>query len=236
MSSRLYAVGVGPGDPELLTRKAERILRSVPVICAPTGAADAGSVALAIVEPFLDRSRQEVLTRVFPMKKDEAELLPFWEETAAEVARRVRAGQDVAFITIGDPLLYSTFLYLYRIFRDQYPEIGIEIVPGITSVGAAAAAAGVPLGISADRLAILPATYEEAQLRQTLLDFDTVVLMKVSRVFDRVYGLLRELGLEKNGVFVRRVGSSEEEVVTDLASLVGRKLDYLSLLIVRKSG
>jgi precorrin-2/cobalt-factor-2 C20-methyltransferase len=236
MSARLFAVGVGPGDPELLTRKAERILRSVPVICAPTGAADAGSVALAIVEPFLDRSRQEVLTRVFPMKKDEAELLPFWEEAAAEVAQRVRAGQDVAFITIGDPLLYSTFLYLYRIFRDQYPEIGIEIVPGITSVGAAAAAAGVPLGISADRLAILPATYEEAQLRQTLLDFDTVVMMKVSRVFDRVYGLLRELGLEKSGVFVRRVGSSEEEVVTDLASLVGKKLDYLSLLIVRKAG
>jgi precorrin-2/cobalt-factor-2 C20-methyltransferase len=234
MSSRLYAVGVGPGDPELLTRKAERILRSVPVICAPTGAADAGSVALAIVEPFVDRSRQEVLTRVFPMRKDEAELLPFWEETAAEVAQRVRAGQDVAFITIGDPLLYSTFLYLYRIFRDQYPEIRIEIVPGITSVGAAAAAAGVPLGISADRLAILPATYEEAQLRQTLLDFDTVVLMKVSRVFDRVYRLLKELGLERSGVFVRRVGSSEEEVVTDLASLVGRKLDYLSLLIVRK--
>jgi precorrin-2/cobalt-factor-2 C20-methyltransferase len=234
MTSRLYAVGVGPGDPELLTRKAERILRSVPVICAPTSAADAGSVALAIVEPFLDRSRQEVLTRVFPMRKDEAELLPFWEETAAEVAQRVRAGQDVAFITIGDPLLYSTFLYLYRIFRDQYPEIRIEIVPGITSVGAAAAAAGVPLGISADRLAILPATYEEAQLRQTLLDFDTVVLMKVSRVFDRVYRLLKELGLERSGVFVRRVGSSEEEVVTDLASLVGRKLDYLSLLIVRK--
>ncbi|HEX9874619.1 MAG TPA: precorrin-2 C(20)-methyltransferase [Deferrimonas sp.] len=232
--SRLYAVGVGPGDPELLTRKAERILRSVPVICAPTGAADAASYALAIVEPFLDRSRQEVLTRVFPMKKDETELLPFWEETAADVAQRVRSGQDVAFITIGDPFLYSTFLYLYRILREKYPEIGIEIVPGITSVGAAAAAAGVPLGLAADRLAILPATYEEAQLRQTLLDFDTIVLMKVHRVFDRVYEILRELGLEKSGVFVRRVGSSEEEVVTDLASLVGKKLDYLSLLIVRK--
>jgi precorrin-2/cobalt-factor-2 C20-methyltransferase len=236
MSSLLYAVGVGPGDPELLTRKAERILRNVPVICAPTSAADAESVALAIVEPFLDRTRQEVLTRVFPMKKDEGELLPFWEETAADVAQRVRSGQDVAFITIGDPFLYSTFLYLYRILRDKYPEVGIEIVPGITSVGAAAAAAGVPLGLAADRLAVLPATYEEAQLRQTLLDFDTVVLMKVHRVFDRVYGMLKELGLEKNGVFVRRVGSSEEEVVTDLASLVGKKLDSLSLLIVRKSG
>ena len=235
MPARLIAVGVGPGDPELLTRKAERILRSVPVIYAPTGAADAASYALAIVEPFLDRARQEVLTRTFPMTRDESELIPLWEETAAELAQRVRAGQDVAFITIGDPLLYSTFLYLYRIFRDKYPEIDIEIVPGITSVGAAAAAAGVSLGISADRLAILPATYEEEQLRQTLVEFDTVVLMKVSRVFDRVFALLSELGLEKSSVFVRRVGSSEEEVVTNLSSLVGKKLDYLSLLIVRKS-
>lgn len=234
MPSRLYAVGVGPGDPELLTRKAERILRSVPVICAPTGAAEAASYALAIVEPFLDRTRQEVLVQTFPMSKDEAELLPFWEAAAAEVAQRVRSGQDVAFITIGDPFLYSTFLYLYRIIREKYPEIEVEIVPGITSVGAASAAAGVPLGIAADRIAVLPATYEEAQLRRTLLEFDTVVLMKVSRVFDRVYALLAELGLEKSGVFVRRVGSSEEEVVTALASLVGRKLDYLSLLIVKK--
>jgi precorrin-2/cobalt-factor-2 C20-methyltransferase len=232
--AKVYAVGVGPGDPELLTRKAERILRSVPVICAPTGAAEAASYALEIVEPFLDRSRQEVLVQVFPMSKDEAELAPFWEETAAQVAQRLRAGQDVAFITIGDPLLYSTFLYLLRIFRDHYPDIEVEIVPGITSVFAAAAAAGVPLGLASDRIAILPATYEEAQLRQTLLDFDTVVLMKVSRVFDRVYALLEELDLVRQAVFVRRVGSSEEEVVTDIQSLVGKKLDYLSLLIVRK--
>jgi len=234
MQSCLYAVGVGPGDPELITRKAERILRAAPVICAPTGAAEAASYALAIVEPFLDRSRQEVLTRVFPMSKDESELLPFWEETAAEIAGRLRAGQDVAFITIGDPFLYSTFLYLYRIFRERYPELRIEVVPGISSIGAAAAAAGVPLGIAADRIAILPATYEEGGVRQTLLDYDTVILMKVHRVFDRLYGLLCELGLEKSAVFVRRVGSVEEEVVTDLAALVGKKLDYLSLLIVRR--
>lgn len=234
--SSLYAVGVGPGDPELLTRKAERILRSVAVICAPTSAVEAGSFALEIVEPFIDRSRQEVLTRIFPMKKDESELLPFWEETAAELVRKIRTGQDVAFITIGDPFLYSTFLYLYRIFRETYPDIGIEIVPGITSVGAAAIAAGVPLGKAADRLAVLPATYEETKLRQTLIDFDTVVLMKVSRVFDRVYALLGELGLEKSSVFVRRVGTNEEEIITDLASLVGKKLDYLSLVIVRKPG
>jgi len=233
---RLYAVGVGPGDPELLTLKAVRILRAADVVVAPTGQAEAVSYALGIVAEHLDHSRQLVLERVFPMTRDERELQPHWEATANEVADHVRAGRTVAFVTIGDPLLYSTFLYLLRILRERYPEIAIEIVPGITSVGAAAAAAGIPLGMAAERLAILPATYEAGLLRQTLRDFDCVVLMKVSRVFDQVYALLVELGLEQHGVFIRRVGSSEEEVVTDLASLVGKKLDYLSLLIVRKTG
>ena len=93
----------------------------------------------------------------------------------------------------------------------------------------------MPLAMAAERLAILPATYEEGRLRQTLCDFDCVVLLKVSRVFARVYELLVDLGLDCQGVFVRRVGSGEEEVVTDLASLVGKRLDYLSLVIVRKS-
>ena len=235
MIPRLYAVGVGPGDPELLTLKAVRILRAADVIVAPTGQAEAASYALGIVAGHLDRDRQQVLERVFPMSRDEAELQPFWEETAGEVAAHVRAGRSVAFITIGDPLLYSTFLYILRILRERSPEIAVEIVPGITSIGASAAAAGVPLAMAAERLAILPATYEEEQLRQTLLDFDCVVLLKVSRVFDRVYALLVELGLEGQGVFIRRVGSAEEEVVSDLATLFGRKLDYLSLLIVRKN-
>jgi precorrin-2/cobalt-factor-2 C20-methyltransferase len=230
----IYAVGVGPGDPELITRKAERILRSVDVICAPTGQAEAASIALSIVEPYLDRSRQRIIEQVFPMKKEEADLLPFWREAAATVAAHARAGRSVAFITIGDPFLYSTFLYIYRILKEEYPELPLEIVPGISSVFAAAAAAGVPLGMASDRIAILPATYETDKLRQVLLDFDTVVLMKVHRRFDRVYVLLRELGLEHQSVYVRRVGTASEQVVTDLESLLGTELDYLSLLIVNK--
>ena len=232
--AKIYAVGVGPGDPELLTRKAERILREVPVICAPTATPADSSYALSIVEPFLDRNRQEVIVQVFPMRKDQEGLAEFWETAADEVAEKVRQGSDVAFITIGDPFLYSTFLYLYRIFRERYPDIPVEVVPGISSVSAAAVAAGIPLGMASERIAILPATFEEKDLARTLQEFDTVVLMKVSRVFDGVYALLQELGLERNGVFVSRVGSAEQEVVFDLGSLVGRKLDYLSLLIVKK--
>jgi precorrin-2/cobalt-factor-2 C20-methyltransferase len=226
---------VGPGDPELLTRKAERILRSVDVICAPTGAAEAGSYALSIVEEFIDRARQEVLVQLFPMLKDQRGLDPFWEEAADQVAQRVAQGKDVAFITIGDPFLYSTYLYIHRILQAKYPEIEIQVVPGISSILAASAASGLPLGLAAERIAILPATFENEELKRTLEEFDTVVLMKVSRVFDRVYQVLKELGREKGGVFVRRVGSQEEEVHYDLEALIGQKLDYLSMLIVRKN-
>ncbi len=230
----IYAVGVGPGDPELLTRKAERIIRQAPVICAPTGAADAASYALSIVEHLLDRSKQEIITRVFPMMKKGPELEAAWAEVAKEVIERIDNGLDVAFITIGDPCLYSTFLYIQRLISEKRADIPIEIIPGISSINAAAAAAGIPLGIAGERIAILPATYEDYELRKTLLEFDTVVLMKVSRVFDRVYALLQELGMTDKAVFVRRVGSSQQEVVFDVSTLVGRELDYLSMLIVRR--
>ena len=232
----IYAVGVGPGDPELLTRKAERILRSVDVICAPTGAAEAGSYALSIVEEFIDRSRQEVLVQIFPMVKDQQGLDPFWEEAADQVAARIAQEKDVAFITIGDPFLYSTYLYIHRILLTKYPDIRIEIVPGISSILAASAASGVPLGLGGEKIAILPAAYEDDDLRRTLTEFDTVILMKVNRVFDRVYAVLKELGRERHGVFVRRVGSGEQEILFDLEALVGQKLDYLSMLIVKQGG
>jgi len=232
--ARIYAVGVGPGDPELLTRKAERILRQAPVVCAPAASAGDSSHALSIVESLLDRSRQEIIIRVFPMRKDQDGLDAFWEEAAETVVSHVLEGRDVAFITIGDPFLYSTFLYLYRILRQRYPEITVEVVPGVSSVTTAAVAAGIPLAAASERVAILPATFEEDNLRRTLLDFDTVVLMKVNRVFDRIFALLKELGLDRKGAFVTRAGTADETVTFDLASLVGKKLDYLSLLIVKK--
>ena len=231
---RIYAVGVGPGDPELLTRKAERVIRAADVIFAPAATPDDVSYALSIVEPFVNRDRQQILTKVFPMTRDETVLTPLRKATAHELAGHALAGREVAFITIGDPLLYSTFQPVFRILGEEYPRIPVEFVPGITSMNAAAAAAGLPLALADETVAILPATADEEKILQTLIAFDTIVLLKISRAFDRVYAMLTHLKLDKNAVFIRRVGSAEEEVIFDVASLVGKKLDYLSLLIVKK--
>ncbi|MHB1399769.1 MAG: precorrin-2 C(20)-methyltransferase [Trichloromonadaceae bacterium] len=229
---RLIAVGVGPGDPELLTLKGARLIREADVVVTPIGDRSETSIAHGIIRDLVDPRRQQLLTQVYPMKKDPAEMEASWQASAAEVAQLVRAGKTVVFITIGDPLLYSTFLYLYRILRSDYPDVAIELVPGISSIFAAAAAAGVPLGLAADRIAVLPATFEAEKLRQTLLDFDTVVLMKVSRVFDRVRTLVRELGCR--ATYVKRVGLASEAVFHDLEAVGEEDLDYLSLVIVRK--
>ena len=229
---RLIAVGVGPGDPELLTIKGARLLREADVVVTPVGDRSDSSVAQSIIAGLVDPDRQQLLTHVYPMKKNPAEMEDAWQASAAEVAALVRAGKTVVFVTLGDPFLYSTFLYLYRILREQYPDVAVEVVPGISSINAAAAAADLPLGLASDRIAILPATFEEDKLRRTLLDFDTVVLMKVHRVFDRVRALLKEIGGDRRAVYVKRVGLAGEAVFQDLDAVKAEDLDYLSLVIV----
>ncbi len=232
MNPHLIAVGVGPGDPELITLKGARLIRGAEVVITPVGDRSETSVAQSIIAGLVDTERQQLLTQVYPMKKDPAEMEASWRASAAETATLVRGGKVVAFVTIGDPLLYSTFLYLYRILREDYPDVPVEIVPGISSINAAAAVADLPLGLAADRIAILPATFEDDKLRRTLTEFDTVVLMKVHRVFDRIRELVADLGLR--GVYVKRVGLAGEAVFRDLDKVGKEDLDYLSLVIVKK--
>ena len=235
MHARLIAVGIGPGDPELITLKGARLLREADVVVAPKASAGHGSVAGSIVAGLVDPARQRLIEQVYPMRRDPAELDPFWHAAAVEVAELVRQGQTVAFVTLGDPMLYSTFLYLRRHLRALAPEVPIEVVSGLSSIHAAAALAELPLGIADERLAVLPATFEDDKLRRTLEEFDTVVLMKVGRVFARVRDLLRELGLLAGAVYVRRVGLPEQVLIRDLEAVRAEDLDYLSLVIVRRN-
>ena len=235
MTQTLFAVGVGPGDPELVTLKGARLIRSADVVVTPVSDTSDASVALQIVEGMLEPARQRIVTQVYPMKRPGPELEEFWRRSAAEVTGYLEQGQRVVFITLGDPSLYSTFLYLYRELQSHHPEVRVEVVPGVTSFNAAAGQALSPLVLGDERLAILPATYENERLERVFEDFDTVVLMKVHRVFSRIRNLLEDRGLGDNVVFARRVGMDGEVIHRRLDAVQPDDLDYLSLLIVRRA-
>ncbi|MCK4912014.1 MAG: precorrin-2 C(20)-methyltransferase [Thermodesulfovibrionales bacterium] len=225
----LYAVGIGPGDPELLTLKAVRLIRDNDLILVPKGKEDGESLALSIVRQAVDLGGKEVREIHFPMKKGSQRdiLLP----EARKLLSDMDAGRDAVFITLGDPVLYSTFFHLMDAVSSLDEGVSVEIVPGVSSVMAAGAAAGQALALASDRVAILPATYGQG-LERALKEFDTVVLMKTHRVMDEVKGLLREMGLMERAWYVARAGLPEE-VVKPLSELREDELDYFSIVIVR---
>ena len=231
----VYAVGVGPGDPELLTRKAERILRSVDVILAPVSNPADASVALSTIREFINAERQEIIVHQFPMTSDRARLIPAWQEAAALIAAHAEAGRSVAFITIGDPLFYSTFIYLLRLLREKWPQIPVEIIPGISSINAAASEAALPLVEGDERMVVIPATAGIEQIKAALDTYETVVLLKVKPLFPAIIELLRITEREQTTVFVERVGSDRQKVLTDFNEIATHSPDYLSLLIIKKT-
>ncbi len=238
MTGRLYVVGVGPGDPELLTIKGVRILREVECLCVPKGKEEGKSLALSIVRKAVDLEGKELIEAYFPMRKTAQPdpgrgLDSEWDRTATAILDRLHTGNRVAFITIGDPTVYSTFFYLCDRLLQKEPRLEIEIIPGVSSVTASAARAGVPLALGDERIAILPANYLD-NLRETLQCFDTVVLMKVHKVFEEVKTAIADLGLLGHALYVSRAGMSRERVFTNLLSVTRDDLDYFSMVIVKK--
>jgi precorrin-2/cobalt-factor-2 C20-methyltransferase len=240
MKGKFYVVGVGPGDPELLTLRAVRLLNRCQVWLVPKGKQDGDSTALSIVEGVVPSAGREILSHYFPMKKvrmgkpPEPEVERAWQEAARLIVERLEAGRDVAFPTLGDPAIYSTGFYVCDTLLILDPQLEVEIVPGVSSMGASAAAARQPLCLGDDRLVVIPATFENGQLREMLLQFDTVVLMKVHRVMDRLVPLLGELGLLEKAVLVERSSQNRERISRDLVSVLGREPHYFSTVIVRK--
>ena len=230
MTGTLYGIGVGPGDPELLTLKAARLIRESPVVAAPIAKAGAESYALSIVADRL-QPEQTVLKLLFPMLKDVAAKQAHRQAAAQAIAAELQASRDVAFLTEGDPLLHSTFIYVLQHLPDGLP---VEIVPGVSSVTAAAAQAKLPLVNADQRLAVIPTTFERlADLRQIFREFDTVVLLKFHRLLDPLLDLLDELGLSEQTILVERASHAEGRVIRNARSLRGQSIHYLSLLIVQ---
>ncbi len=237
---RLYLVGVGPGDPELMTCKAVRVLENAPVWIAPKARVNGSSSALQIAAAQVGVEGREVLELRFSMKKirlgqqADPEVSRLWQEAAGAVLDRLDRGQDVAFPTLGDPTLYSTAFYLLATLQQRRPRIRATIVPGITAMAACSARIGQPLGLGDDVVTIVPAAFDDDRLRSILTTFDAVVLMKVHRRMAQIVRLLDELGLTGSAVLIERCGLDEQRIYTDVRQAVGRELHYFSTMLVRR--
>ena len=234
MIGTLFGIGVGPGSPDLLTLRAARVVARVPVVCVPRSAAGNRSYALGVVRNLLNPERQEIVELTFPMSRAAGQAHQAHTEAVSRVWAHLQDGRDVAFLSEGDPLFYSTFIYLGRGLRTACPAARVEVVPGISSINAATAATGCALAEGGETVAIVPALYDTDRLRHILTDFDNVVLLKVHAVWERVLELLEQLGLVSQATVVTRAGSPEQRITWDIRELRGQKLDYFSLVLVKK--
>ena len=244
MTGTLYVIGIGPGDPELLTLKGVRIIKETGVLCVPKGREKGSSLALSIVEKAVSLDGKKIIEGHFPMRKTmnsadagARRAVPLldakWSETVEAILSPLNKGKNVAFLTLGDPVIYSTFFYLYDKLLELCPGLNIEIIPGVSSINASAARANISLGLGNEKIAVLPANYLD-NLKGTLEVFDTVVLMKVNKVLNEIKGLLSEMGLLENAVCISRAGMDDEQIFNDIRDIDQKKLNYFSMVIVRK--
>lgn len=228
----LYGIGVGTGDPELMTLKGLRFIKSSPVLAFPAGVNGKAGMAEQIIAQWI-HPEQVQLSLKFPYVQDEAVLTQAWQTAAEEVWPYLQQGQDVAFVCEGDVSFYSTFTYLAQTLQQLHPEVQVQVIPGISSPMAAAAALGIPLTTRDRKLAILPALYAIADLETTLEWADVIVLLKVSSVYEQVWLLLQQRNLLESSWVVERATLPDQRIYSDLRDRPHLPLSYFSLMIIQ---
>lgn len=222
---RLYGLGIGPGDPELLTLKAHRILTTVPVIAYPT--LESGKVlARAIVADFI-RPEQIEIPMPLPFSVERSSQ-PYYDLAAEKIAGYLEAGRDVGVLCLGDPMLYGTFMYLFNRLSGRFHT---EVVPGISSVMAGAAMLGVPITYRNDVFAILPATLKAEILRDRLAVVDAAAIIKLGRHFAKVRTILDELGLLERALYIERATLPNQRIVP-ITQVNLSDVTYWSLILI----
>jgi len=230
---RLYGIGVGPGDPELLTLKAVKVLQRVSVVFTAASTKNDYSLALEIARPHIPADA-EIQPLAFPMTQDAAAKAEAWIANADMVVNFLRQGHDAAFLTLGDSLTFSTFGYLLRQIRERHPDIGVESVPGITSYQAAAAALNMPLVEGEESLLVLSGAQGGDRLRACGHKPDNVVFLKAYRNVSSICDALGEAGMLQDAAGVVRCSQPEEELISDVTALLDRAPNYWTLIIAKK--
>jgi len=230
-----YGIGVGPGAPDLLTVRAANILKSIDVLCVPRSSKENDSVAFKVAGSYISKET-EIVELSTPMTRDSKILHAEWENGAQIIANCLRKGQNVAFITIGDAMLFSTYTYILKKLQNLLPEAHVESVPGVTSFSATAAFLNTALAEGSEKLAIIPAIDNPEDLRTILREFPNAVLMKVAGKYDEIVNILDELHLKNKAVYVSNLGYDNQFITYDLDSIRNTKRDYLSLILVKREG
>jgi precorrin-2/cobalt-factor-2 C20-methyltransferase len=230
MTGTLYGLGIGPGDPDLITLKALRLLRAAPVLAYP--APEGGeSLARAIVAPHLPGTQVEVPIPI-PMRPDPMPAQDAYDRAAAELSPHLDAGRDVAVLCEGDPFFYGSFMYLFARMAARHR---VEVVPGVSSLAACAAAVGRPLSARNDALAILPAPMPAEDLRARIEAADAAAIMKLGRHFAKVRAVLDELGLVGRARYVERATLPNQRILP-LDAVDPTEVPYFSMILVHKRG
>jgi len=239
--AELTCVGCGPGDPDLLTVKAVKAIQNADVIMCPTSKEGKESIAYSIISSIIDNSKKpDIENLVFPMVKDRETLENTWQSNASMIASKVKEGKNVVYLTVGDPSLYSTWIYLQRELKLKHPEIKITVIPGIVSMFAFASKVGISIAEGDETVAVIPACYDLSRVKETAKNCDTMIFLKDGRYFDQVIALLKEAGFPDSSLFAiaQDVGTNEEIVKKLTLGEVTKETltsKYFSIMVVKRA-
>ena len=236
----LIGIGVGPGDPELLTVKAVKAIQNADIIMCPASNEDRPSIALSVVSSIIDKSKnQEIIKLIFPMTKDKNVLEQTWKRNAKIMAETVLSGKNVVYLTVGDPFLYSTWIYMHKDLKENYPDMNISVIPGIVSIFTFAAKVGVSVAEGSEKVAIIPSCYDLSSVKEIAKHSESMIFLKDGRYFDQVIKVLKESGFPDDSIFaIGQDLGTENEIIRKIT--LGEVNDgtlttkYFSILVVKR--
>lgn len=228
----LYGVGVGPGDPELITVKAVRVIKEADIIFTAASSKNTYSLAVEIASPYIAKSAK-IRTLSFPMTKDEKETETAWMDNARQIADVLKEGKKAVFLTLGDPTTYSTFGYILKKMGCVMPEAHIETIPGITSFHAAAARLNRILVEGEQSLLVTSGAYGGDRIRH-LGEVENVAIVKAYKHVQDINDALKETGLYSKSVAVSKCGRENERIIDDIETLENQPPDYWTLILASK--